>query len=369
MHDHRANTHFDGIQALRFVAAFLVLLDHSTHFVAERLVPDYPVWDNGAAGVDIFFVISGFVMVMSSRGLIGTPNAGSIFFIRRIARIVPIYWMATTFKLLVILIVPAIVVRAGLDLSHVFSSYLFLPARSPDGRIAPLLGVGWTLNFEMFFYSVFAIALAARISPYRLVGALFLGLAVLALFRNPDWPAVAFWADAIVLEFVAGMLLAKAYQAGVKLTTGPSIALLVVGFFWLFQYPSGDALSSSLSAPTWGRVLAWGIPAVAIVTAVVYLEPLLRGRIPGSLLLLGEASYALYLFHTLLSPVAPQVLARYGLPIPILSVTLSILIALISAVIIYRWVERPASLWLRNRLEVKYRRAVPQATGESAIKS
>ncbi len=341
---HGNSTRFEGIQALRFVAALLVLVTHSTFYVAERLLPGYPVWSRGAAGVDIFFVISGFVMVVSSRDLLGKPNAASVFFIRRIARIVPLYWMATTVKLLAVLVIPAAVLRADLNFNYVLSSYLFLPARDAEGGITPLLGVGWTLNFEMFFYLVFAIALATRISPYRFVGVIFGGLAVLALFRTPEWPTVAFWADTIVLEFVAGMLLARVCHAGFALPTAPAFALLVMGLIGLL-YPWGGAL------PDFARVLTWGVPAIAVVTAVAMLEPVLRGRVPGSLLLLGEASYALYLFHPLLSPAAPTVLAKFGIALPLLSVTLSVSIGVIAALLINRWAEKPASSWLRRRLE------------------
>ncbi len=119
---------YDGIQALRFVAALLVVFTHSTFYVGERLIPGFPVWSNGAAGVDIFFVISGFVMVISSQELLARADGWRIFMMRRIARIVPLYWIATSLKLVAVISVPSLAINAGLDPWQCVKSFLFLPS-------------------------------------------------------------------------------------------------------------------------------------------------------------------------------------------------------------------------------------------------
>lgn len=334
---------YEGIQALRFVAALLVVLTHATFYVADRLVPDHPVWKNGAAGVDVFFVISGFVMVMSSQGLIGRPDGARTFMLRRLSRIVPLYWLATTLKVAAILAVPAAVLNGGIDVLYILKSYLFIPAYSDQGGLHPVVAVGWTLNFEMFFYVIFAIALWLRIPPLPFVGAIFAALSVAALWREVDWPALAFWLDTIVLEFVAGMVIARMCLAGMRLPA-PVAALLVaagfVGLVWPWE-----------SMPWMGRVLYWGVPAMLIVTGVAMLEPVLQRRVPAWLLLLGDSSYALYLFHPMIAPIAPALLAKVGLISVPLSISLSVALAIVSAVVVYRFGERPVTDRLKGVVE------------------
>jgi exopolysaccharide production protein ExoZ len=338
----RNNEQFEGIQALRFIAALMVVVTHSTFYVSERLVKDFPVWSNGASGVDVFFVISGFVMVISSQSLMGRDDGWKQFMLRRLLRIVPLYWVVTTIKLVAMLAVPAVVLHAKLDLWPVVSSYLFLPSFNADGNIEPLLGVGWTLNFEMFFYSLFAIAMALRVDVFRMVTGVFVVCCIAAFFRTESWPAATFYFNTIVLEFAFGMLLARAVIRGFSLPVPVSLFLLIVGFIGLL-IPWGDV------SGLW-RPLKWGLPAVMIVTAVIALNPLVGKRIPKSILELGDASYALYLFHPLIAPIAPTLLAKLGLPIAPLSIAVSIVSSIVATWIIFRIAERPTTEFLKRRL-------------------
>ncbi len=323
---------YEGIQALRFVAALLVVLTHATFYVSNRLIPGFPVWPNGAAGVDVFFVISGFVMMVSSQTLIGRPNGWRSFMLRRVSRIVPLYWIATTLKLAIVAAVPAVAINADLDLAHVVKSYLFFPSLNAEGKLHPVLGVGWTLNFEMFFYVVFAAAMWLRVEPLKAVAVLFAVLSALALVREPDWPAIAFWADTIVLEFVAGMVLGRICLTGVQLPQFGAATLVVLGFIGLLW--SWDEVPDML------RVLTWGVPATMIVAGVAFLEPTLQGRVPASVLLLGDSSYALYLFHPMVAPVVPAVMAKLGVLNAPVSITLSVLTAVVAGVLAYWFMER-----------------------------
>ncbi len=334
---------YDGIQALRFVAALLVVVTHATFYVAERLVPGYPVWASGAAGVDVFFVISGFVMAVSSRTLIGRSDGAQTFMLRRLSRIVPLYWVATTLKLAAVLAVPSAVLNAGLDPGHILRSYLFLPSYNEHGALQPVVGVGWTLNFEMFFYVVFALAMVLRVPPLPFVGLLFAGLSVAALFRQPDWVAAAFWLDTILLEFVAGMAIAQLCMSGMRMPPAAAVSMVAVGFVGLL-WPWGVV-------PDMMRVLTWGIPAALIVGGVAFLEPVLQGRVPARVLLLGDSSYALYLFHPMIAPIAPVLLAKAALPNAPLSIVLSIALSIGSALVAYRFGERPVTAFLRSAVE------------------
>lgn len=334
---------FEGIQALRFIAALLVVVTHASAYVAGRLIEGYPIWSSGAAGVDVFFVISGFVMVVSSRGLIGRPDGARTFLLRRASRVVPLYWGATTLKIAAVIAAPAAVVNGGLDIGHIVRSYLFLPSYNEQGLLVPVVGVGWTLNFEMFFYAMFAAGMALRISPTRFVAVLFSGLSIVALFRQPDWPAVAFWFDTIVLEFVAGMFIAHWCMSGVRVPPVFAAALATVGFVGLL-WPWGVV-------PDMMRLLTWGMPAVMIVTGVALLEPVLQGRVPATLISLGDSSYALYLFHPMIAPLAPVLLAKAAMPNAPLSIVLSIALSMAAAIAVYRFGERPLTSLLKVFVE------------------
>jgi len=343
----RTDQRYEGIQALRFVAALLVVVTHATFYVSERLVPGYPVWSSGAAGVDVFFVISGFVMAVSSQALIGRPDGARVFMLRRLSRIVPLYWVATTLKLAAVLAVPAAVLNAGLDPGHIVRSYLFLPSYNEHGILHPVLGVGWTLNFEMFFYVVFALAMVLRVPPLPFVGVVFAGLSIAALFRQPGWVAAAFWLDTILLEFVAGMVVARLCMSGVRVPPAAAVPMVAAGFIGLL-WPWGVV-------PDMMRVLTWGIPAALIVAGVAFLEPVLQGRVPARVLLLGDSSYALYLFHPMIAPIAPALLAKAALPNAPLSIVLSIALAIGAALVAYRFGERPVTAMLKAAVEGRTR--------------
>ena len=215
---------FLTVQALRAVAALLVVLLHAFETWGERVDPSAPGvnWDNGAAGVDVFFVISGFVMVISSRRLTGKAGAALTFLRHRVVRIVPLYWLMTTVKILAVVALGGVVLRTGLDFNFVAGSYLFLPVVDSAGHFRPVLPVGWTLTYEFLFYLLFAAALALRIDILRIVIPGLGLIAAAALFRTETWPAWTILFDTIVLEFVFGVMLAKWTLRGFRLP--PAIA-------------------------------------------------------------------------------------------------------------------------------------------------
>jgi exopolysaccharide production protein ExoZ len=249
--------------------------------------------------------------------------------------------------------VPATVLNGSLDWGYILKSFLFLPAYSEQGGLHPLLAVGWTLNFEMFFYVVFALALWLRVPPLPFVSLLFAGLSVAALFRQPDWPALAFWMNTILLEFVAGMAIARMCMTGVRVSPAVAAAMTATGFAGLL-WPWGVV-------PDMMRVLTWGIPAALIVAGVAQLEPLLQGRVPTQLMRLGDSSYALYLFHPMIAPAAPALLAKVAFPNAPLSILLSTALAIAAALVVYRYGERCVTEMLKATLDDLKRRRPERA--------
>lgn len=151
-----------SLQSLRSIAAIMVVAFHSyVHLDARGIIAGIPaIVDAGRAGVDIFFVISGFIMVYISQDNFGRPGAPADFLIRRIIRVLPVYWLYTFLIASILFVAPHLFSQGkSFDLNHLMASLLFIPWENSIGDIKPVLNVGWTLNFEMYFYCLFAITL------------------------------------------------------------------------------------------------------------------------------------------------------------------------------------------------------------------
>jgi len=328
-----------GLQILRITAACMVVVTHSTFYAHERLDQKFGVWQRGATGVDIFFVLSGFVMIFTSVKLIGNPSGWKIFAEHRIVRIVPMYWIATSIKVIALLVTSGYVLHARFDIAKTLESYLFIPSANVDGEIRPVLGVGWTLNFEMFFYFLFTMALLLRKNVYRLVGFVLTLLAIGAFFCQPNWPPVSFYLSTMVVEFFFGMLIAKMCLSNMTIAWYLALPLLCCSFFFLLTpWLHSKVL---LNLPN-------GIAAGLIVYATVCLEDYC-GRVPRLVLYGADASYVIYLFHPLIAPLVPTVLMKMHVLNPWLSVACSVSVALIAGGIVHRTIETPISNWLRPR--------------------
>ncbi|HEV2577467.1 MAG TPA: acyltransferase [Acidobacteriaceae bacterium] len=351
---------FFGVQSLRAVAALLVVAGHSTDFLLSQngWVPGSLSWLHGPAGVDIFFVISGFVMMISSQRLITRAHPSRLFLWRRIIRIVPLYWLLTLARVVIVSIKPSLSLHAHSGPWNIVSSFLFIPSRASYGEIRPVISVGWTLNFEMFFYLVFAVSLAYGRRMMRVLVPAMLVVSIVGVFRMEAWPAWTALADPIVLEFLAGVGLAVLTMRSLKHSKMPlskvaAVAGLVAGFAGLFLLVPG-------AGPIF-RPATWGISALLIVSAVVSLEPVLAKKLPPWLLLLGDASYSIYLVQTFIFPVIhiiigrvrPAFVQQQPVEAGVLMMILSIIATSIAGVLIYRLIERPITTALRQRVGVQ----------------
>ena len=326
------------IQALRAIAALLVVTAHARASWDERILLDThsPRWSNNQSGVDIFFVISGFVMSITLPGIANRPNKSWLFLSRRCIRIIPLYWIFTTLKLIRLKFGPEIAGQTAGPLWHIIASYLFIPSEI-NGIVAPLLSVGWTLNFEMFFYLLFATALALDLVPLNFLAPALVAVASIGWFHQPDWPAITTLASPLVLEFLFGVLLARWTVRG-QLPGKALGALMLVG---------GFAIILTLPIPPWylGRMLCWGLPAWAIVTGAVILEADLGKFVPKWLLEAGNASYAIYLIHLFVISPIWFVLLRLGVKGGIgglvTMIGSSLLVSLVTGIITHRLIELP----------------------------
>ncbi|WP_051987393.1 acyltransferase [Bosea sp. UNC402CLCol] len=332
---------FDNLQGLRGFAALLVLVEHTANAISTRFLGVSP-YDSPlaifpfAAGVDIFFVISGFIIAFSSRSLFGKPGAWKSFLLRRLARVVPLYWLMTGVMICAFILIGS---RAWSDTSwsSVAASFLFLPAVNVDGITSPILAIGWTLNYEMAFYALFAVALcfSQGIALVFIVGMLVLP-AVLGKLFEPATLALQFWTNPIVLEFAAGVCLYELHRSG-KLAL-PGIAQICLSLTALFCF----AMTASEPGP-W-RWIVWGGPAALLVAAALGTAAL-QGKLARGGSRAGDWSYGIYLTHfpiVMIGSMTCQVLfpqtnwVWFGLfPVFVLIATLA------AAALLYRVVERP----------------------------
>jgi exopolysaccharide production protein ExoZ len=340
----KSPANFLSIQALRAVAALLVVLYHAFELWGLRVDPAAPgvKWTNGAAGVDVFFAISGFVMVISSRRLAGMPGAWRVFLRHRVIRIVPLYWLLTTLKILGVVLLPTFVLRTSVDFYSVAASYLFLPVVDTAGHFRPVLSVGWTLTYEFLFYLFFAAALALRVDVLRIIVPGLGLIAAVALFRTDTWPDWTILFSTIVLEFVFGVVLAQWTLRGFWLPPAIAASLVLGGFVAILVLPMG---------PENLRVLSWGVPAFGIVAGAVSLEFLVAPTLPRWLLALGDASYSIYLSHGFVLPMLMLLIGRIvapGLWTEAPTIILCLVISSIAGWVLYLLVETPMLQLLRR---------------------
>lgn len=334
---------YRSIQALRFFAAFLVVVTHATFYTGNRLDPRVHEWSYGGVGVDIFFVISGFVMVVSSRSRWGRRDAWRHFLTRRVIRIVPMYWIATLVVLFVAYAVPSVTFTGELTAATIIGSFFFLPVRQSTGRVEPILGVGWTLTFEVMFYAAFTLGLLlVRRYVVCFVTAVMGVLTLLYFVRGHEWSTWEYYFDSIVMYFVIGMLIAVA-EGSKRSARILEWMIAVFLAWWAIAFAVNGGRFSFVSHDPQRFALV-----CVLVIGAVRLEGLVGPRIPSWLMLGGGASYAIYLFHPIFAPGVPFVFAKLHFDHAYVSIAGSVLVSVVVGVAIYKLVESPLVARLRR---------------------
>ncbi|MFN3721000.1 MAG: acyltransferase family protein [Rhizobium rhizophilum] len=278
------------LQYIRAIAALLVVYFHAI-LQLEKLNPDawITVYLFGKSGVDLFFVLSGFVMWITTAD---KAQAVTDFWWKRIRRVVPLYWAVTLAAAMVALVLPQILKSTQFDVPHILASLAFLPWLNPSDpageMIAPLIVPGWTLNYEMYFYLLFGLCLLVPVRHRIAAITALIGSVFLVANLAPESTAARFYGDTVIFEFVAGVMLGRVYKAGISFSAPVVAVALVLGFAVLvFNDYRGFELP---------RLITIGVPAAVIIFFATAI------RIPDLkawrwLRLLGDASYSIYLTH------------------------------------------------------------------------
>jgi exopolysaccharide production protein ExoZ len=334
------------VHLLRAAAALAVMIAHAHQSALEMgigdYVPDFPI---GAVGVDLFFVISGFVMVVASEDLFGLGRAPPYFFLRRLARIVPLYWLITGIFVFV-LFAGRYPSSTWLSVSDVVTSLLFIPHSLPNGAVVPVYGLGWTLNYEMMFYVAFSVVLFLR--PRIAIPMLSLAMLWLAYIvpRYSFGVPISFWANPIIVEFVFGMIIGLARLEGYRMPNWLAVGLVGAALCWL-------ATSAATFGLAFNRELCWGLPAAFMIAGagLCRTDMLSRNWLARSLILVGDASYALYLVH-LMAALAPYKVLGWLVPpasVPYLYAAALYASSIAGAIVIHLMVEKPITRFLQRR--------------------
>jgi len=353
------------LQAARGFAANLVILSHlfavQGKYTSGDVLPAFCFY--GIAGVDLFFVLSGFIMA----AVAGVAIESAEFLWRRVARIYPTYWLVSIAVLAVSLVAPGIVNSSITGPISLWRSFTLVP-----GPTVPLLAVGWTLEYEMYFYLVFAVVLAARLPILAGLSTWALLVVVIALAapgQAASSPILHLVTDPLAAEFMIGVVIGTLWRN--RRTPGAAAALVVgaAGLaFSIFYVAPAVSLATSRELDLW-RVAIFGLPCAFIIYGLGGLENRHRLRLPSALVLVGDASYATYLSHVLVISAVGRALALAdpagGVGLNVLLIAAGWVAANLGGVVLHRLFERP-TLKSLHRLSHYFRSGSGSALPASA---
>lgn len=324
-----------SVQLSRAIAAVLVVVCHAIHKQGQ-LSGTGRIWAFGGSGVDLFFIISGFIMChVSAR----KPISARQFLWARVLRIMPLYWTLSLIALAVFIWDPAIVNSSG-GTTTVLNSFTLVPNGDKF-----LIQTGWTLSYEFIFYLVFAASLFfARVNYIVFIAVSIILLVGIGMFMSPSSPIIQLLTGSLLLEFLMGVG-AYLYVCRVSHHTAVSATLLGVGIIML-----GYVAYTNHSQY---RVIVYGIPYMIFFAGLVSFEGLVRlsanqgiGRV---MKLLGDASYSMYLSHPFSLAVGGMILKHLHVHAPSAGSTFILVAASLGGgVACYFMLERPLMRWVRT---------------------
>jgi peptidoglycan/LPS O-acetylase OafA/YrhL len=337
-----------SIQILRALAALSVVYTHCAD--------NYETPKAGDFGVDIFFIISGFIIAY----VVSTNTEH--FFMKRFIRIWPMYFISTVVMAFCVIIFPTLINSTKVSVSGFIKSIFFVPYMQYEGKHQPILGQGWTLNFEIFFYLVmFICVLVVRNKKFIslcCIGLLVFFLAALNFFDVKDF-ILNYYRTGLIPEFIYGIILYMAYNwfgekyNGKKVPAGIKIAGAVcsAGAFVFLFYSQSNAFMISKN-----RNIYFGIPAFVVVSSLLITEKGIGENIVTRLLVkIGNASYAMYLFHYFIVVFIARVIFRNitngTMIVEVAKTTLTIIITIVVSIVTYEMIDSPIQKYFKGVLK------------------
>lgn len=330
----------NGIQALRAVAVMFVLFSHlfrtEGKYASEAILPNTTLV--GVSGVDIFFVISGFIMVYVTDGKRDGLLRAIEFLYRRTVRIYPIYWVYTSLVLVLYMVAPSMV-NSGAP-ADILASYALWPTENPF-----LVAVGWTLSHEMYFYVFFCLLFFMSDRYLSLFLVVWGGVVSLvgALYEGSS-PLLKVVLSPLTIEFIGGAMLGQLILRRKPLMPMWIATSGLAASFSILLFACGWYLEAAGTTPSgWWRVLVSGVPAVLIVF-FMYSAELAGLKIPKLLTVVGDSSYSVYLSHVLVMSAMGHVwfkLHGYVALSSVVVLPVMVMACIVYGYLSYRFIEKP----------------------------
>ncbi|WP_144107891.1 acyltransferase family protein [Paraburkholderia sp. BCC1886] len=338
-----------SVQLLRAIAAILVVICHATHKQGQ-LSGMGGSWEFGGSGVDLFFIISGFIMCHVTMH----RNISVYEFLKaRVLRIIPLYWLLSLVALAVYCVAPSLVNSSG-GTTSVLDSFILFPTGDKF-----LIQTGWTLTYEFSFYLVFAASLSfawRRRLPF--ICATLFAIVLGGFLFEPSNPTLKFLTSPLLLEFAMGIG-AYLYVCAVSDASRLNVLLILIG-------------AAALTYVAWVnlteyRQLVYGVPFMLIFAGTVNAERAVRrlcagfaGRVVTAI---GAASYSLYLSHPFALSAASFLIKRYGVQHdPLVSIAIMVTTALLTGYACFVLVEVNLNRWVKSAFRKRDDKAAARST-------
>ena len=351
-----------SIHFLRGLASLFVVLAHALGSVKLKFPGHESVlvrnFDNYlylcASAVDFFFLISGFTMFYVYAKDFGKPLAWLDFLIRRGIRIIPMYWLVSGLYVAVLLFAPGMFSTLKFEFRHAIESFFFLPTTNSAGENFPVVNIGWTLWYEMYFYLFFGLTMLGSVQFALWAMGILFTLSVLIGYLIPGTsPVLYVYLNQLVLEFFLGGL------AGYLVLHGRKVPVLLA---WGLVFSGVAIFAVQFIAGEWpiGRIFTRGVPALLILGGLVSLEVHCRFTSPQWVLRVGDECYSLYLSHSLVLALIFKGYVFLGLirwlP-PDVFIPLCVFIAVLAARAIYIRCEKPLTgklnaIWRKRKMRL-----------------
>lgn len=339
----KQNTNLNLVQVLRGVASLLVVLLHTTINSKDILNKDF--CDNffffGGSGVDIFFVLSGFIITYSCGKGLTQPGKLLPFIRRRAVRIFPTYWIIITLFILIQLVLPAFYrTHYPLSFSNICSTLFLLPGHTMVN------GVSWTLSYELFFYLLFSLAFLLPNKKLAFALSMLYALIIITiplLGHDPEngnsW--IKLLTYPMNVEFFMGVLAAVLIP---RIPAGLCLPLILTGSLLFLTEGILADHNYQLLPNAFNRVVVFGIPSFLMIVGLVKFELTKNVTIHNILLSLGEASYSLYLLHLPVIVACMKIIGRFNIQNDLILHGLLLLMIIgicYVSILFFKWIERP----------------------------